>query len=59
MSLDINKPARFKEIMEEGDDKLIFKILELNGDRCLVECINSGMTINPTFTYLTDDLENF
>lgn len=56
--LDINRPARFKEVLEEGDDKLIFKILELNDDRCLVETMNSGMTIAPTHTYLTKDLEN-
>lgn len=56
--IDITKEVRFKVMMDEGDDKLIHKVLELNGDRCLIETVNSGLTIHPTTTVMTDELEN-
>jgi len=49
--------VKFKHVVDAGDENLIFEILEMRGDRALVGQLNSGMNIQPTFVYATDDLE--
>lgn len=50
--------VKFKEIKEAGDDQAIFKVLELRGDRVLVEQV-CKLPIKPTSVYLISDLKVF
>lgn len=42
---------------QKGEEELIFKLLEDNGDRVLIECVNSGMTIAPTSVISKDEIK--
>jgi len=47
----------FKDALDHGDEKLIFSVIEIRGDKILVENINSGLFVNPQFVYHVNDLK--
>ncbi len=47
--------VKFAQCLEPGDDTLTFTVLEMRGDRVLVEA-NVGMRLNPTYVYPTADM---
>jgi hypothetical protein len=48
--------VRWKKPQTEGEKRELHAVIEVNGDRCLIGCLNSGMTIAPTMTVRTADL---
>lgn len=53
--------VKFRQAVDEGDGWARFKVLEVNGDRLLVEMIvdRSVMPIAPTAVYKMEDMELF
>ena len=47
--------VKFKVVMEPGDERLVMRVLEMRGDRVLVECLVE-MHILPTAVYPVADL---
>ena len=55
-SLKVGDEIRFLEPITDDEHEERFEVLELRGERVLVAMKNSGMSIIPTFAYLTKDL---
>ena len=49
--------VKFKNIVDAGDENLKFRIVEMRGDRALVEDVESNMMIMPSFVYSIHDLK--
>ncbi len=48
---------KYSKPESELEAKCLFSLIEDLGNRVLVEYMNSGMKINPTFIYLKSDLQ--
>lgn len=51
--------VKFKEIMDAGDEKLRFLVLDDYGtdcEKCYVKQLNTGLPLEPTSVYLKSDL---
>ena len=48
--------VKFKEAMEPGEERLVMRVIEMRGDRVLVECLVEGLHILPTSVYPVADL---
>ena len=51
-----NDLVKFSEILEPGDENLVMRVLEVNGDRVLVETLLPGWSILPTNVFKISDL---
>lgn len=47
----------FKEGLYEDEDGTIYRILEINGDRCVLELENTNMVIRPQSVAMLSNLE--
>ena len=54
--LQVNDKVKFHTPNEDEDANQVYIILENNGDRCLIEAINTGLYIAPTYVVNTNDL---
>ena len=48
--------VRFKVAMEPGEERLVMRVVEMRGERVLVECLVEGLRILPTAVYPVADL---
>lgn len=48
--------VQFREVVDEGDEDLLFVVTEVRGDRALFTCINVGFAIPPTYVYPVEDM---
>jgi len=48
--------VRFKEVIDDGDEETVMTVIEMRGDRVLVEEHGTGMHITPTSVYPISDL---
>ena len=52
-----NKKVKFKNpLPEDGDNSMIYEIIEDNGDRCMIRPLNTGLPYPPINVVLTKDL---
>ena len=52
-----NKKVKFRNpLPEDGDNSLIYEIVEDNGDRCMIRPLGTGLPYPPIITVLTKDL---
>ncbi len=48
--------VKFREPMEPGEERLVMRVIEMRGDRVLVECLVDGMMLLPQSVYSVADL---
>lgn len=53
----INSLVEFKKNLYEDETGAIYRVLEINGDRCVLELHNTNMIIRPQSVAILDDLE--
>jgi hypothetical protein len=52
-----NKLVKFRHpLPEDGDNSMIYEIVEDNGDRCMIRPLGTGLPYPPIITVLTKDL---
>lgn len=56
--MNVGQIVKFREVLEAGDEVARFKVVELRGDRVLVEDANAARdwSITPTFVYAAAEL---
>ncbi|MCX6082170.1 MAG: hypothetical protein NTW32_21790 [Chloroflexi bacterium] len=57
MQIKAGDLVRFKKGLYQEEDGLIYLVLEVNGDRSIIEWVNTKMTIRPTSLAMVADLE--
>ena len=58
-SMNIKKgdPVQFKKGLYADEEEAIYTVLEVNGDRCFIELLNTNMAIRPQSAALLSDLD--
>ena len=52
-----NKKVKFRHpLPEDGDNSMIYEIVEDNGNRCMIRPLGTGLPYPPIITVLTKDL---
>jgi hypothetical protein len=57
MSIQVGDLVRFKSNLYSDEDGAIYFVLEINGDRTLLELANTNMVIRPQSVAMVSDLE--
>ncbi len=57
MTIKTGDLVRFKKGLYEEEDGLIYLVLEVNGDRSIIEWVDTKMAIRPTSLAKIADLE--
>jgi hypothetical protein len=57
IKIKINNLVRFKRDLYADEVSAVYRILEINGDRCFLELNNTNMLIRPQSVALLDELE--
>ena len=57
MTIKTGDLVRFKKGLYKEEEGLIYLVLEVNGDRSIIEWVNTKMTIRPTSVAMVADLE--
>ena len=45
--MEIGDLAVFKKGLYDDEEGAVYRVLEINGDRCVLEFVNTNMTIRP------------
>jgi len=53
----INDLVEFKKNLYKDEVGAIYRVLEINGDRCVIELFNTNMLIRPQSVAMLDELE--
>ena len=56
MSISVGDLVRYELGLYPGEDGLIYLVKEMNGDRCIIECVNTNMAIRPSSIGRADEL---
>lgn len=56
MGMKIGDFAVFKKGLYDDEDGAIYRVLEINGDRCILELENTNMIIRPQSVAMLSDL---
>ena len=59
MDIKENSLVRFKPSLYEDEEGAIYRIVEINGDRCILEFMSSSMKIQPQSIAMLSDLVLF
>jgi len=59
MGMKIGNLVVFKKGLYDDEDGAIYRILEINGDRCVLELENTNMVIRPQSVAALSELEPF
>jgi hypothetical protein len=57
MTIKTGDLVRFKKGLYQEEEGLVYLLLEVNGDRSIIEWVNTKMTIRPTSVAMVADLE--
>ena len=57
MNINIGDLVTFKKGLYADEEGAVYKVLEINGDRCILEFANSSMTIRPQSVAVLAELD--
>lgn len=57
MEIKTDDLVTFKKSLYEDETGAVYRVLEINGDRCFVELVNTNMVIRPQSVAIVADLE--
>lgn len=57
MNIKINDLVKFKDGLYEDEEGAVYRVLEINGDRVVIEFVNTNMIIRPQSVAMLSDLE--
>lgn len=59
MDITIDDLVAFKEGLYEDEKGAVYRVLEINGDRCILEFVSTDMIIRPQSVATLSELELF
>lgn len=59
MTVNENDLVTFQKGLYKDEEGAIYRVVEVNGDRCLLELINTSMVIRPQSVAKLSDLEPY
>ncbi len=57
MNIKVDDVVRFKKGLYEDENDAIYRVVEVNGDRTILELINTNMVIRPQSVAILSELE--
>ena len=59
MKINCGSLVVFKKGLYEDEEGALYRVIEMNGDRCILELVNTSMVLRPQSVAQLSDLELF